>query len=977
MQESKFEEAVDNLTPYGGSSPFIFVSCHPNDLSETEQILRLMQFRGLRFWFDAGIAPGLERDEVIAERIEACTYFIAFVSESYLNDLDTTDELNYSRDLNKDQLLIYLSDAELPIGIRMRMTRMQSLNRSEYSSPDALFDALFRIEGMNRFYGIEDRSLADKAAPLFCKLEAYYPEHRVFALDNIDQRLREKLAILCAQTEFDSVDDLLKAYGFSRIPGEQAKLYRRDIRFLPGDEPEIIRNALQNALQTAEQYYPDRIIADKIPVLHKNLYERLLALHQWLGYPDLKSFLEAYGYKLLYTPTSGRAGHTAEEYQSVLDQMKSHYADEDRPSAVGELLRDFPQYKALLKTLQNNAYDIYGTSLKKHLISEGILQQKEQLDSIPITQAKAMEALAQRCGEEQLESVLAQLEGISIRVSKSGQIYVYRTDECEAEVVLPDAIDSIHPGAFDAQFDLRRIVISSGCREIGENAFRNCESLEEVILPEGLSRIESGTFEGCSGLREITIPASVKTIFPHAFLNCSSLETIHLLNPGTSIYEGAFEGCPFSPPGNHPDNVEFLYTVDRKNRATITGFDGSAEVLRIPDILDGHPVLGIDKGAFSGRDELRIVEMADTVSILGRSAFSDCSGLERLHLSESIAKLEPGTFSGCTSLLEVNIPDALTELKRNTFKDAQLEALHIGKSIRNFDPNAFFKGEFDLTTGSLIKGKSIRSIDVDPDNPWLSADGTCLFSADGKTLLCDLGDTTEYTVPDGTEEIADSAFFRNPHLISVSFPKTLKKIGTSAFAETGITGIEFPSGLELIGEKAFSFCRALQDVSFSEGLLEIGDQAFEGCPIQKISLPATLHRLGKNVFQILSLFQGTAVQEFSVSPANPVFHDDGLVLYRTEEDHKTLVNAFGYDFRLPADGSPRVPIRYAIEPGTTDIEENAFYRCNNLSAVLFPEELQRIGTRAFMDCNRLEKADLPSSAAIEPFAFQGTQIALS
>ena len=235
-----------------------------------------------------------------------------------------------------------------------------------------------------------------------------------------------------------------------------------------------------------------------------------------------------------------------------------------------------------------------------------------------------------------------------------------------------------------------------------------------------------------------------------------------------------------------------------------------------------------------------------------------------------------------------------------------------------------------------FKGKSIRSIDVDPDNPWLSADGTCLFSADGKTLLCDLGDTTEYTVPDGTEESAASAFFRNPHLISVSFPKTLKKIGTSAFAETGITGIEFPTGLELIGEKAFSFCRALQDVSFSEGLLEIGDQAFEGCPIQKIALPASLHRLGKNVFQILSLYQGTAVQEFSVSPANPVFHDDGLVLYRTEEEHKTLVNAFGYDFRLPADGSPRVPIRYAIEPGTTDIEENAFYRCNNLSAILFP-----------------------------------------
>ena len=977
MAEEKIEEAVNTLTPYSGNAPFIFVSCHPNDLAVAEQVLRLMQFRGLRFWFGAGVAPGLERDEVIAERIEACSYFIAFVSASYLDDLDTTDELNYSRDLNKDQLLIYLTDTELPIGIRMRMTRMQSLSRSEYASPDALFDALFRIEGMNRFYGIEDRALAEKASPLFSKLEAYYPEHRVFALDNIDQRLREKLAILCAQTEFDSVDDLLNAYGFSRIPGEQAKLYRRDIRFLPGDEPEIIRNALQNALQTAEQYYPERIIADKIPTLHKNLYERLLALHQWLGYPDLKSFLAAYDFQFLYIPAAGRTAHSAEEYQTLLDLMRSRYPEGEKPSTVSELIRDFPQYKALLKTWQNKAPDIYGTSLREYLVSAEILRDQEQGESIPIGLAKAMEALEKRCEETEFESVLSQLEGLYYRLSKNGQIYIHHADDCPSEVILPNYIDSIRAGAFDSELVLRRIVIPTGCKTIGEKAFRDCESLEDVSLPEGLTSIESGTFEGCSQLREITIPATVKAIYPNAYRNSTRLETIHYLKPKTSIYDGAFEGCPFSPPRSHSDDVEFQYNVDKKNRATITGFLGTAEVLHIPDMLDGHPVLAIDSGAFAGRTDLREVEMADSISTLQKDVFNGCSNLERLHLSESITKLIPSAFSGCTALVEVNIPDALTELKRNTFKDAQLEALHIGKSIRTFDPNAFFKGEFDLTTGNLIKGKSIRSIDVDPDNPCLSADGTCLFSADGKTLICDLGDTTEYVVPEGTEEIAASAFFRNPRLISVSFPKTLKKIGISAFAETGLTDIKLPAGLEVIGEQAFSFCRALQDVSFSEGLLEIGDQAFEGCPIQKIALPASLRRLGKNVFPILSLYQGTAVQEFSVSPANPVFHDDGLVLYRTEEEHKTLVNAFGYDFRLPADGSSRVPIRYAIEPGTTDIEENAFYRCNNLSAVLFPEKLQRIGTRAFMDCSRLEKADLPSSAAIEPFAFQGTPIALS
>ena len=975
MDNEQIAVAVGNAIPYTGNAPFIFISYHPDDEEIIEPILQLMQFRGLRFWFSAGIAPGTERDEVIAEHIEACDYFIAFVSERYLQTLDTTDELNYSRDLNKDQLLIYLSPAELPIGMRMRMTRMQSLNRYELSSDQDLYEQILLIEGTSRFYGIDDRMLAEKAEPLFHLLESYYPDHLVFSLDGIDRSLRERIALLCAKTEFESVDDLMKAYGFSRITGEEAKNYRRDVSFLPGDEPEIIQLPLKTALKKLEQYYPERVIVDSLPRFHNALNSRLVALHQWLGYIDLKEFLSAYSFQYLYTPSLGRTGHTAEEYQALFNLIREKYSSDERPKSVAELLHDFPQYRPIFKTLQNNSYDLFGTSFKDYLISAGLLQMRDQAGNIPISQARAMEALETRVGEEQLESVLEQLEGLSLRVTRSGQISVYRADECGEEVIIPKAIDLIHANAFEDQLGLHKITISDGCNTIGEKAFCNCSSLEEVKLPEGLTTIEAGTFEGCSELREITIPSTVLKIYPLAFLNCSKLETVHLLNPKTSIYSGAFEGCLYVPPRNHPDNVEFEYTVDKKNRATIIGLKGSAEILQIPDILDGHPVLSVDKGAFSDHTELREVIMADSISVLQGDAFKDCTGLTRLHISDSVSKLTPSSFSGCTSLLEVNIPDALTELKRNTFRDAQLEALHIGKSIRALDPNAFFRGEFDLTTGSLIKGKSICSVDVSPDNPWLKADGTCLFSSDGKVLFCDLGDTKEYIIPEGVEEIADSAFCRNPHLTSVLFPKSLKKIGASAFAETGLESIVLHSSLETIKEKAFSFCRSLQQVSFSEGLVEIGDQVFEGCPIRSIVLPASLQSLGKNVFPILSIYQGEIHQEFSVMPGNPVYHDDGLVLYRRDAERKTVVKAYGYDFRCTSPESNQTPIRYAIEPGTTNIEENAFFRCNNLAAVLFPDGLQEIGARAFMDCTKLESADLPSSVIkVESSAFQGTKI---
>ncbi|MCR5137081.1 MAG: leucine-rich repeat protein [Oscillospiraceae bacterium] len=959
---------------YTGKGPYIFISFHPDDQQQAEQIIQKMQYRGLRVWFDSGIAPGIERDEAIAESIENCGSFIALLSESYLQSLDTVDELNFARDLDKEQTLVYLTPAELPVGIRMRMSRLQSIPHYDLPSDDALIEKILSGSGINRFYGIEDRTLAAEAEALFQQLESYYPEHLVFALDNIDPQLREKIAVLCSRSEFDSVDDLMTAYGFSRISGEDAKQYRRSVGYLPGSEPAIIQRPLRNAIQTLEEYYPDHIIADQLPKLHRNVYDRLLALHQWLGYPDLKEFLSAYGYQYLYDPTVGRAAHSAEEYQAVLDNMSSRYADGEQPETMYQLLHDFPQYRAVLKTMQNNAYALYGTTLRSHLIAVGILREREQAESIPVSLARALEAVEQRVGEDQFESVISRLDGMSLRVNKAGQIYIRRADDCGEEVDLPDIIDFIQSGAFEAQLGLRRIVIPSGCSEIGENTFRHCDSLEEVVLPEGLSRIEPGTFESCSSLREITIPASVQKILPHAFLNCSSLDTVHLLNPKTSIYTGAFEGCPFTPPRNHPDNVEFLYSVDRKNRATITGFRGSAEILEIPDLLDGHPVVGIEKGTFAGRADLREVSMGDSISQLPGDVFRDCVNLERVHISNAVSKLIPSTFSGCSALLEVNIPDALTELKRNTFKDAQLEALHIGNSIRLFDPNAFFKGEFDLTTGKLIKAKSIRSIDVSPENPWLRAQGTCVFSADGKTLICDLGDTAEYVIPDGVEEIGDSAFMRNPHLVSVTFPNSLRKIGVSAFAETGLSSVSFPPSLETVCEKAFSFCRSLQEAVFPEGLAEIGDQAFEGCPVRSVVLPASLRQLGKNAFPILSVFQGEAAQDFSVAPGNPVYHTDGLVLYRSTGEGKALVKGYSRDLRLRPEGIMNAGVRYAVEPGTTIIEENAFFRCGNLTVVVFPDSLKSVAARAFMECSRLEKADLPPDAEADPSAFLGAKL---
>lgn len=57
-----------------------------------------------------------------------------------------------------------------------------------------------------------------------------------------------------------------------------------------------------------------------------------------------------------------------------------------------------------------------------------------------------------------------------------------------------------------------RLVLPSKVREIGSDAFSQCESLIRVIIPEGVTEIKTGTFTNCKGLERVEIPSTVTYI---------------------------------------------------------------------------------------------------------------------------------------------------------------------------------------------------------------------------------------------------------------------------------------------------------------------------------------------------------------------------------------------------------------------------------------------------------------------------------
>lgn len=133
------------LKPYEGKEPYIFVSYAHRDKDRVLPIVTRMAGEHLRVWYDEGIDPGTEWDMNIAEHIEGCTSFVAFISANYLASDNCKDELNFARDLQKERLLIYLEDTKLPLGMAMRLNRLQAIYQYTYKDQNDFYEKLFAV----------------------------------------------------------------------------------------------------------------------------------------------------------------------------------------------------------------------------------------------------------------------------------------------------------------------------------------------------------------------------------------------------------------------------------------------------------------------------------------------------------------------------------------------------------------------------------------------------------------------------------------------------------------------------------------------------------------------------------------------------------------------------------------------------------------------------------------------------------------
>lgn len=122
--------------------------------------------------------------------------------------------------------------------------------------------------------------------------------------------------------------------------------------------------------------------------------------------------------------------------------------------------------------------------------------------------------------------------------------------------------------------------------------------------------------------------------------------------------------------------------------------------------------------------------------------------------------------------------------------------------------------------------------------------------------------------------IDDETFQYCKELTEVVLPETITEIGTSAFANTGISGIILPKKLSKLNFNVFASCKNLTEISIPESITSINANLFKGCStLRKVTLPSTLLSIGTSAFGQCSALEEIVFPATLVSIDRHVFKD--------------------------------------------------------------------------------------------------------
>ena len=569
--------------------------------------------------------------------------------------------------------------------------------------------------------------------------------------------------------------------------------------------------------------------------------------------------------------------------------------------------------------------------------------------------------------------------------------------------------------------------VPSGTTAIGYEAFYNCESLEKIVIPNSVKKIGEGAFSGCYNLAELVLPESItgisvsairdtalykneknwtdgafylsnillavdqekigesitvksgtKVIASEAFSSCSGLKKVTLPDSVKKIGYAAFAWC---------DNLTEIELGSGLTEIGNRAFDGCVSMKKI-NIPDTVTKIGYD--AFSGCILLKSVKMSNNVKEIGDYAFYNCTSLQSISLPSTITSLGSSAFYNCTMLEEITLPAGIEGIESSTFEGTAIYdngwedgILYISGYVVDSNPEkvngdiVIKNGTTDICYYAFGNCHNMKSVSI--PNSVVNINERAFYDCIGlKTVELN-----------NVVSIESEAFFNCYNLESCTFGNKMKKIEDRAFAYTNLTTVTIPASVEKIGENVFLYNFSLKEITVDsnnsaysslDGVLynkaktelikypenkdteifsipgtvkTIKDDAFYGADFSEISIPASVKEYEGTVFGGCGW-----LKEINVDSSNAVYSSDSGVFYN--KDKSELI-------KIPQSMEAET---YTIASTVKTIREYAGIYCSDIQNLIMSKNVEKIGYKAFYNCNGLKTVELNNVVSIESEAFE-------
>lgn len=297
---------------------------------------------------------------------------------------------------------------------------------------------------------------------------------------------------------------------------------------------------------------------------------------------------------------------------------------------------------------------------------------------------------------------------------------------------------------------------------------------------------------------------------------------------------------------------DFLYELsDDGSGVKIAQYKGQSLVCRIPEKIDGMPVVEISRWAFNKTKGLTTVIMPDTIVTIESPLSDYLSNLETLKLSSSLKTIPVGAFSGSKSLKKLTIPDSVTKIEAGAFWGSGLETIYIPDSVTEIGSSAFYKCS------------ALQSVRLSPSMKRISEK---MFESCTSLSTLD--------IPRGITEIEDNAFSGCRSLSSLTIPDSVTKLSEYALAGSGLVSIEIPDSVTEF-KCSFASCNHLTTLRLPNTLTRIENRLFSK-NLQSVNLPASLKSMASSAFYKLeSLTELIIPDSLTEIEFDETFYDGG------------------------------------------------------------------------------------------------------